>query len=69
MAKAKLRLLLYGIWYFIVFLILMAILFLDFDFSNNLWFFIPYLIVCTLVGPLINKIAPKQKRSDDDGNN
>ncbi|HIF5155625.1 TPA: hypothetical protein ACX2A4_003867 [Clostridioides difficile] len=52
-----------------MFLILMAILFLDFDFSNNLWFFIPYLIVCTLVGPLINKIAPKQKRSDDDGNN
>ncbi|OEK53124.1 hypothetical protein [Staphylococcus equorum] len=69
MAKPKLRIVLHSVWYFLIAILLIFIIFFDFEFTNHLWFFIPFLIICTFIGPLIDKIAPKQKRSDKNGNN
>ncbi len=69
MEKPKLRILLHSIWYFLVALLVFFIIFFNFNITKYWWFIIPYLIICTFIGPIINKIAPKQKRSDDNGNN
>ncbi|MGJ5716097.1 hypothetical protein [Staphylococcus equorum] len=69
MDKQKLRISLHSIWYFLVAILLIFIIFFDFNITNHLWFFIPFLIVCTFIGSLIDKLAPKQKRSDKNGNN
>lgn len=69
MITTKLRILLHSIWYFLVAILLIFIIFFNFNITNHLYFFIPYLIVCTFIGPLIDKLAPKQKRSDNNTNN
>ncbi|MGW7929914.1 hypothetical protein [Staphylococcus xylosus] len=69
MKTTKLRILLHSIWYFLVAILLIFIIFFDFDITNHSHFFIPFLIVCTFIGPLIDKLAPKQKRSNNNANN
>ncbi|MBF7023310.1 hypothetical protein AABD42_14440 [Staphylococcus shinii] len=65
MAKPKLRILLQSLWFFLVVLLLLAMIFLKFDLFSHWWMFVIYFIACTFIGPFINKVAPKKKRSNE----
>ena len=65
----KLRMVLFGIWYFLIILLLVFIVFFHFDLKNHLWFFVFYAMICLFIRPFIDKVAPKKKRRDTNGNN
>ncbi len=68
MEKPKLRIVLFSIWYLLVTLLTVSIAYFHFDLTKHFWFFICYTTICLFIRPFIDKVAPKKKRSDDDGN-
>lgn len=65
----KLRILLFSIWYLLIIFLLVLIVCFHFDLTKHVWFFIFYAMICLFIRPFTDKVAPKKKRRDDDGNN
>lgn len=64
----KRRVILLTSWYILVAIIILIMLYTDFDWFEHWWTIIPYLVLCSFISPLINKIAPK-KTNDNESNN
>lgn len=69
MEKPKLRIVLFSIWYLLIISLLVLIVYFHFDLTNHVGFFMIYVMICLFIRPFIDKLAPKKKRRDNNGNN
>lgn len=66
MSNYKIRPILFIGWYILIIILMIVLLYTDFQWFNHWWIIIPYLILCSLVRPIIDKIAPKSEGKEDE---
>lgn len=66
MSNYKIRPILFIGWYILIIILMIVLLYTDFQWFYHWWIVIPYFILCSLVRPLIDKIAPKAEGRKDE---